>query len=412
MEFRLNLSYRFIKKSQNEFSRILQVGRRMGVCKQKTERGAFLPITWWVVFATIIFLLGLGQSLWPYEGTLIHRKAVIVNIVRPLAANESLKHKKVIDKALRLFLEKEGLEVITSPKLESLPIEPEDESSANMVTPNYTDLLAMARSLPADFLLLSMYSVSDQELELIFVLYDIEEGIPCATIKQAKPVDFTLDQGLGEAVDELLLSIQYKLTRYSPLPTASPVESILSTDAPGFKPPSRLLEPLIAEPKRFQIAAGVAPFLPVGRASDYFKIGLCTAVHGSYRFDVGTVQMNAGLFTGTYLFQAEGLSGTAGTLLLSIGPLVGITHGFDSAIDLYIHLSGGMTVMSITPSGLDNPLSKLLPFALAAAGFHLGLTSKLGLIAETNLVAFFETADGELSPLLGFTPVVYFRLRF
>jgi hypothetical protein len=388
------------------------LGRRVEGCKQKTDRTVLLRFIWWVVFVTIFFFLGLGQSLWPYEGELIYRKAVVVSIVRPLAAAESSKHKEVIAKALRLFLEKEGLEVTTSPMLESLSIEADDDSPGNMVTVNYKDLLVMARSLPADFLLFTVYGVSNQELQLVFSLYDIEEGIPCATVKQNKSIDFTLDQRIGEAVDELLLSIKHKLARYSPLQTVSPVESIPSTEAPGSEPPPRLSEPPIPDPKPFQIAAGVAPFLPIGRASDYFKIGLCTAVHGSYRFDVGTLQLSAGLLTGTYLFQAEGLSGTAGTLLLSIGPLVGIMQGFGSTVDLYIHLSGGMTVMSIAPSGLDNRLSKLLPFALAATGFHLGINSKLGLIAETNLVAFFETADGELSPLFGFTPVVYIRLRF
>jgi hypothetical protein len=333
-----------------------------------------------------------------------------VSVVRPLAAGESSKHKQVITKALRLFLEKRDLEVITAPVLEGLPKETENGSAGHMVAVNSKDLLVMARSLPADFLLITMYGIADQELQLVFSLFDIEEDVPCATVKRAKSIDLTLDQLIGEAVDELLLSIEHKLARYSPLEPSA--EAVPPVNILAGNPLPASPEPSPADPRRIEIAAGAAPFLPVGRTSDYFKIGLCTALHASYRFDVGAIQLNGGLFTGTYLFRAEGLSGTAGTLLVPIGPLIGIVHGFASAVDFYFHLAGGISVMSVAPSGLDDRLSKLLPFALAATGFRLDFGFNLGLIAETNLAAFFEKADGELSPLLGFTPAVYLRLRF
>jgi hypothetical protein len=332
-----------------------------------------------------------------------------VSVVRPLSTVESSKHKQVISKALRLFLEKQRLEVITSPVLEGLSAEAENRAAGQIVAINSEDLLVMARSLPADFLLVTLYGISDQQLQLVFSLFDIKEGTACATVKRTTSIDFTLDRPIGEAVDELLHSIEHKLARYSPV-EPSP-QTAQPADIPASEPIPKSPEPSPSDTKRIEIAAGAAPFLPVGRSSDYFKIGLCTAVQASYRFTTGAVELDGGLFAGTFLFQAEGLSGTAATVLVPIGPLIRIVHGFASTIDLYLHLAAGGAVMSLAPSGLEDRLSKLLPFALIAGGFRLDFGAKLGMIAETNLAIFFETEDGRLSPLLGFTPAVYLRLR-
>jgi len=374
-----------------------------------TARTSALSSSWMGIVISVFFIFGFGQSPWAYAGELIYRKAVIVSVVRSLSGNENSKHKEIITKAVRLFVEKQGLEVITSPVLEGLPAETGNRTPGQMVALNSKDLLVMARSLPADFLLITAFDASDHKLQLVFALFDIEEGIPCATVYRTTPIDFTLDRPIGEAVEELLNSIEHKLARYSPLNPST--EVVPPTDIPASDPLPFSPESSPVYSKRVEIATAVAPFLPVGRTSDYFKIGLCTAVQASYRFGVGTVQMDGGLFVGTYLFRAEGLSGTAGTLLLPIGPLIGIVHSFASDIDLYLRLSGGAALMSVAPNGLDDRLSKLLPFALSAAGFHLNFGAGLGVIAETNLAVFFETEDGKLSPLLGFTPAVYLCLR-
>jgi hypothetical protein len=340
---------------------------------------------------------------------LIYRKAVVVSVVQPLSPGESSKHKQVIAKALRLFLEKRDLEVITSPVLEIVPVESENPTAGKMAMVNSKDLLTMAKSLPADFLLLTLYGISDQQLQLVFSLFDIEESIHTATVKRTASIDFTLDRPIGDAVEELLQSIEHKLARYSPLEPST--ESAPPGDNPASEPPPLSPETSPAVPKRVEIAAAAAPFIPVGRTSDYFKIGLAAAVQASYRFGGGALQLEGGLFTGTYAFRAEGLSGTAGTLLIPIGPMIGIVHRFASAIDLYLRLAGGAALMTVAPSGLEDRLSKLLPFTMTAAGFRLDFGRKLGVTAETNLAVFFETQDGALSPLWGFTPAVYLRLR-
>jgi hypothetical protein len=373
------------------------------------DRPLGFPISWMVVVVSIFLILGVVHSLWPYDGTLIYRRAVIVSVVRPLSDGENKKHKEIITKALRLFLEKQNLEVITSPVLEGLPTGTQERTAGQMVAVNSKDLLVMARSLPADFLLVTVYGFADQKLQLVFTLLDIEEGISCATVSRTTSIDFTLDRPIGEAVDELLRSIEHKLARYSPLEPSAEVSQ--PADVPDSLALPLTPEAPPADPKRIEIAAAAAPFLPVGRTSDYFKIGLCTAVQASYRFGPGAVQWDGGLFAGTYMFRAEGLSGTAGTVLVPLGPLIGVVHRFASGTDLFLRLAGGAALMSVAPSGLTDRLSKLLPFALTAAGFRLDLGIKLGVVAETNLAVFFETEDGRLSPLVGFTPAVYLRLR-
>jgi hypothetical protein len=88
-----------------------------------------------------------------------------------------------------------------------------------------------------------------------------------------------------------------------------------------------------------------------------------------------------------------------------------MVYRFASGTDLFLRLAGGAALMSVAPSGLTDRLWKLLPFTLTAGGFRLDLGTKLGVVAETNLAVFFETEDGRLSPLVGFTPAVYLRLR-
>ena len=360
-----------------------------------------------VITIMLFIFLGIVQPLSSYDGELIYRQAVVLTVTRPLVQGESPKHREVISNAMRFFLENQGLEVINSPILERVPVTEENTEPGNMVALNHNDLLIMARSVPADFLIVAMYSVADEEIQLVFTLYDILEGNRCATASRKTMIDFTFDQIVSDVVDELLLSIKHKLARYSPAQQALPLEAAHPAVDSSPEPAAVLPDPQSEVPKRIEIAAGIAPFLPIGKTSDYFKIGLCTAVHGSYRFNVGSLQLSVGLLTGTYMFKAEGLSGSADTFLLSIGPLIGIIYGYGSPIDLFARFSGGAVLMSIAPSGLDQRLSKFLPYAIGTVGLSLGFSPNLGLIAETNLVAFFETADGSLSPLLGFTPAVY-----
>jgi hypothetical protein len=305
------------------------------------------------------------------------------------------------------FLQNQGLDVINSPVLERVPVTEDNAEPGNMVTLNHDDLLIMARSVPADFFVAAMYSVADEEIQLVFTLYDIEEGNHCATASRKTMIDLNLDQIISGVIDELLLSIKYKLARYSPVQQTPSLEPAHPAVDSSPEPTAVLANPQSEVPKRIEIAAGVAPFLPIGKTSDYFKIGLCTAVHGSYRFNVGSLQLSVGLLTGTYTFKAEGLSGSADTFLLPLGPLIGIIYGYGSPIDLFARFSGGAALMSVTPSGLDQRLSKILPYAMGTVGLSLGFSPNHGLIAETSLVAFFETADGSSSPLLGFTPAVY-----
>ena len=170
-------------------------------------------------------------------------------------------------------------------------------------------------------------------------------------------------------------------------------------------------EPGRARFRPLEISAGGAPFLPVGAASDYFKVGLSSTLGGVYRFDLGLLVLGLGLEVGSSLFEAVGLSGSAGTILAPIGALLSCSLSYGTPLEVAARVSGGAALLSMAPSGVEKRLSKLLPYASGGICLSLAFGPALGMLVDTRFVAYFEQTQGGLSPLLGVTPTVCLYLR-
>jgi hypothetical protein len=245
-------------------------------------------------------------------------------------------------------------------------------------------------------------------------------------------VDLSFDRVVTDAVRELLSPVRADLFREAPLVSSAqgqPIEAppagetvpvpeqqdardtgtALPTPAqPQTRSPTS--EPREVRFRRVELAAGSAPFLPLGAAADYFKIGLYSSVSGVIRFDLGAARLGVGLEGGAALFDAQGASSAARTTLLPLGGLAALSLSYGGPLEVTFRLSGGAAVLSMRSDGVE-PFAKLVPYAGGGVGLNVGLGPVFAVALDTRLAVFFEQAYGKLSPLLGLAPTVYLVLR-
>ena len=96
---------------------------------------------------------------------------------------------------------------------------------------------------------------------------------------------------------------------------------------------------------------------------------------------------------------------------LPFGVLASCALSYGTPLEVAVRVSAGAALLSMAPSGLEDRLSKLLPYATGGVCLSLGFTPALGVILDTRFVTYFERSYEELSPLLGLVPTVLLYLR-
>jgi hypothetical protein len=369
--------------------------------------------------------LAAGVPLAAQAGGPAVRPAAFLEVTHPRSAEDSDRYGEVISQLVRATLYDAGLETV----------EPAVASVWNPVPGRAWDRVSMcerARASSADYLLSVEYSETDGFVLLRFSLVDAVTEAVAAEADRSIKVDLSFDRVVTDAVRELLSPVRADLFREAPLVSSAqgqPIEAppagetvpvpeqqdvrdsgtALPTPAqPQTRSPTS--EPREVRFRRLELAAGSAPFLPLGAAADYFKIGLYSSVSGVIRFNLGAARLGVGLEGGAALFDAQGASSAARTTLLPLGGLAALSLSYGGPLEVTFRLSGGAAVLSMRSDGVE-PFAKLVPYAGGGVGLNVGLGPVFAVALDTRLAVFFEQAYGKLSPLLGLAPTVYLVLR-
>jgi hypothetical protein len=219
-------------------------------------------------------------------------------------------------------------------------------------------------------------------------------------------MDLALDRTIQEAVTEILESEKMRI--------ASLVREVERKEKPELSEAAAAGLEAGGEPqkeikldKRFEVSAGLSPFIATGDVSEYFKLGLMPVLYGGYRIPLQNGIITIGLMAGINIFQAEGLIASSENLLIPVGPDIRYTFSPGGTVDLYARLAGGPALFIVNVEGTDQ-FTKILPFAAVGIGFSLPIGETFGFAVDASYAVYFDTAG----LLMGFTPAGYLFVRF
>lgn len=313
-------------------------------------------------------------------------------------------YRELINGFVRVELEKAGLRTLTAQQV----------TTADQVTYGVDTLLELAGAAGANLLAISRFSTREEQIRIDFAWYDVAARVQVAAISRSQALNLSFDRIIQECIAALLLASGSWLSR---IPVRAPQASLASESPPlSADEPLRLPEPvspgpsapgLRPKPGRWELGASSGPFLTVGRASDYFKVGVLPSLCGSIRLGRPDSPWRVGVFGAACWFQAAG-AGRQGTAVLApLGPELRFTSAGERPLGVLLRLSGGPALFSISPEKQASK-TKLIPFLMGGMGLLLPLGSRLALALEPVYLVFFEPQ----APIMGFIPSgsIYVRL--
>jgi hypothetical protein len=305
-------------------------------------------------------------------------------------------YRELISGFVRVELEEAGLHTITA----------QQAVTANQAPLGVEELLELAGAAGADLLAISRFSTREEQIRIDFAWYDVAARVPVAATSRSQAMDLSFDRIIQEGIAALLLASGPWLAR---LPVRSPQAPLASeSPPPTAEEPLRLPEPVSSgpsapslrpKPGRWELGAGTGPFLTVGRASDYFKLGILPSISGSFRLGRPESPWRVGVFGAACWFRAAG-AGSQGTAVLApLGPELRFTSAGERPLGVILRISGGPALFSLSPE-YQASKTKLIPFLLGGMGLLLPLGSRLALALEPIYLVFFEPQ----APIMGFMP--------
>lgn len=303
--------------------------------------------------------------------------------------------------SLEFELERVGMKVISGTALELF-----GESD-----PNSEQVVGLVKRLSADFVVTERYTFRGDQFQIDLSLYDVELGELVTSVSKKGPVGLKSDVPVAEAVEEMLAGAGERLERaLAAAADASSSESKIIEPETEVEPLSTVEPPVLVQTakqaRRFEFGAGFAPFLTVGKASEYFALGYFSSIYGSFRFNTRAGLLGIGLYSGINLFQATGQLTSSQVQLLPIGLDLRFVVGEDRLLGVLIHINGGaaLLLMSAEQSGIQ---MKAIPYVQGGLGLILSLASFMGLVVDVSYGVYFE----EGFPIMGFTPSLYLSIR-
>jgi hypothetical protein len=321
--------------------------------------------------------------------------ATAFEITIPENAADPLYYWELISDFVRVELEEAGLRTLTA-QASATALSARQAATASQAPPALEELLQSAGAAGADLLALSRFSIREEQIRIDFAWYDVAAGAPIAATSCSQAMDLSFDRIIQESVASLLLAARPWLAR---LPSRPP--PVFSSPAAGMEPvPSgAALAGIRHAPARWELGAGTGPFLTVGRASDYFKLGILPFLSGSYRLGRPESPWKVGLFGAACWFRASGAGDQGSAVLAPLGPELRFTSGGERPPAVFLRLSGGPAVFNLKPEN-QAPKTKLVPFLLGGMGLQLPLGTRVALALEPAFLIFFEPQ----APIMGFAP--------
>jgi hypothetical protein len=319
--------------------------------------------------------------------------ATAYEITIPENPEDPLYYRELISGFVRVELEEAGLRTLTA-QASATALSERKAVTAEQEPPALEELLQWAGAAGADLLALSRFSTHEEQIRIDFAWYDVAARAPIAVCSCSQAMDLSFDRIIQQGVDSLLLEAQPWLARLSmrpqPASPALPVKPVASGGAPGG---------MRQASARWELGAGTGPFLAVGRASDYFKLGFLPSIFGTFRLGRPESPWKIGLFGAACWFRASGTGDQGSAVLAPLGPELRFAPGGERPPAVFLRLSGGPAVFNLKPEN-QAAKTKLIAFLLAGMGLELPLGARLALALEPAFLVFFEPQ----APIMGFAP--------
>ncbi len=332
------------------------------------------------------------------------RAPIVLTIAYSASSEIDAEMESVISDVLRLELGRAGVETTSVFELTGAPLREALTGGADL-----SQAFELAVSSQIDFVLIGVFYREGKSYRLNCDVYDpVEENLAASASRNLK-IGFTLDEIIAECVKELVTKLA---DRFENLPPRDIVIPAVQTETAAVvqAPQPERSEIEDQEPdavyRRFQLSVGFAPFLVVGRASDFFKSGLSPSFHGHYWAKLPVGRLGLGLYAALILFAPEDIDVKSQSYFLPIGADLRFEIGESNPLSVYVRLSGGPSLLSLNLDGSESQ-TKMVFFALGGIGVNIGITEMFGITLDSSYTMIFEGEE----PIMGFSPGLYVDLR-
>lgn len=350
--------------------------------------------------AFVLLIMCAGHN---YSEEVEVRDAMVLVLIQSGNPGED-QYRNIIEDTVKIELESEKLQVLTGNGTEDIS--------------NLNTAEELAKSKNADFIIAGVYTINNRLLEIEFLWYDAQLKQISEPVFERVVMDLAFDEKISEKVKEIIYLMQERIKEF-PLVTIDNFQ-IEQTEIIENKEEDnanivlinkeeldsiRLFDTVTDNKENYiETQTGFAPFVCIGRASDYFKIGFIPTVNVNYVFNLSFGEIGFGISTGINLFNIEVL-GSGSSFFLPFGANVMYQTEFPKKFNFSVRISAGPSVFSVK-NGSER-LSKIMIFLFGGTGLEIGITEKLGIFIEAGYYIFFEEED----PVMGFAPCVYFYFR-
>jgi len=407
------------------------------------------------LFRSLVFpvslslLLIFGWSTFPQSqpaslGNAIRASAYIVP--QPVGGEHDLSFQTVLLAALRIELERSGLEVRVLDKAQL----------ASLARAAFETLLERARSADTDFLFVERYTRQVNDLKVEIVTYGVEEADLMASVTISGRIGLRLDEAVTRGANSLMPALETRIAsavqrRREAFAARPPVEVALAEQAqpagesqaeplspvpakpavpeapPAAEPkaaevagpqvpaqpetlpakPPSAVEVLPQRPFAWQAAAGAASFFPLPALSDAVTMGILSTLCLERLVSTSIGTLGLGIYAGyTGFLPANPSLAAYFQSLIPVGLDLRWTAFERSRLGLFVRLLGGAAINVSDQSKVAGRLTRVLPQLKTGAGLTLALSRRFGISVEFlyEMLFYLYTANGGVATdlIMGF----------
>lgn len=366
----------------------------------------------------IILLLLIGVRLFSQNGELQPTKFLVISIPAYSEADSGIQ--EIMNGYIKFELERAGLLVATESRIP-------EKLKSDVFTGNDDEaqetMISLGETATADFVVACIYKRIGNTIQMEFSCYDVVDGRIVATAIRDRKQTLLVEWSIADVIAIFLAEVEDRLVFVDEAPifredTEEPDESnAISIDsqpkiASEAEEKQQTTPEAISLPylddisKRFEIVGGMAPFVIVGKTSEYARLGLDTSLSLGYRFIGDQTQMILALATGVCTFNAESAATSSQILLIPLAAQISL-RTTPSRLGFLIHLAGGPAGFLINPNQ-GGYRFKLVPYAETGIGVEIPLLDHLGLLIDLSFTVYFEGSQ----PVMGYAPSANLYFRF
>jgi hypothetical protein len=341
----------------------------------------------------VILLVLIGFRSFSQNGEPHPTKFLVISIPASSGADPGIQ--EIMNGYIKFELERAGLLVVTE---SNIPEELKSDVFTGVDGEARETLISLGEVANADFVVACIYTRVLSNMQMRFSCYDVASGRLVATALRERKQTLLVEWSIADVIAMFLADISDRLVFVDEvLPQPGQI-----TDTA----PKAILVPYLDDiSKRFELAGGMAPFVLVGKTSEYARLGLNTSLSMGYRFIGDQNQIILALSTGVCMFKAESAATSSQILLIPLAAQITL-RTTPSRLGFLIHLAGGPAAFLVN-SNQGGYRLKLVPYAGSGIGVEIPILDHLGLLIDMSFAVYFEGSQ----LVMGYSPSANLYIR-